>query len=132
MLRSNEVSQVVRVCREDSPPGNESDRIVWREDSYILLQCPSREDPGDCNITGQKISRLDLEKYNKVKLLQGSDDQTDKNVIPFTDAAQNAPLLQEPLYCTNITAFFCVNAASVSIRKKKSSGTQGTLRQKYC
>ena len=70
---------------------------------YILVQCPSREDPGDCNITGQKISRLDLEKYNKVKLLQGSDDQTDKNVIPFTNAAQNAPLLQEPLYCTNIT-----------------------------
>ena len=103
MLRSNEVSPVVRVCREDSPPGNESDRIVWREDSYILLQCPSREDPGDCNITGQKISRLDLEKYNKVKLLQGSDDQTDKNVIPFTNAAQNAPLLQEPLYCTNTT-----------------------------
>ena len=32
-------------------------------------------------------------------MLQGSDDQTDKNVIPLINAAQNAPaLLHEPLF----------------------------------
>ena len=36
-------------------------------------------------------------------MLQGSDDQTDTNIIPFINAAQNAPLLHEPLFNTNIT-----------------------------
>ena len=32
-------------------------------------------------------------------MLQGSDDQTDKNIIPFINAAQNAlALLHEPLF----------------------------------
>ena len=50
-------------------------------------------------LLGQIISSLGLQKYCKVKVLQGSDDQTDKNIIPFINAAQNAlALLHEPLF----------------------------------